>query len=68
MSHPVAKERRCQPSSDTANQIEWLSANEEEEARIAQANAPLDDKGNFKNEYVLCRERGDFPLLRPEAE
>jgi DNA-directed RNA polymerase subunit beta len=48
------------------NQIEWLSANEEEEARIAQANAPLDDKANFVNEFVLCREKGDFPLLRPE--
>jgi DNA-directed RNA polymerase subunit beta len=47
------------------NEIEWLSANEEEESRIAQANAPLDEKGNFQNEYVLCRERGDFPLLRP---
>jgi len=47
------------------NDIEWLSANEEEEARIAQANAPLDDKGNFQNEYVLCRARGDFPLLVP---
>ena len=46
-------------------QIEWLSANEEEEARIAQANAPLDEKGDFVNEFVLCRERGDFPLLRP---
>jgi DNA-directed RNA polymerase subunit beta len=45
--------------------IEWLSANEEEEARIAQANAPLDNKGNFQNEFVLCRARGDFPLLRP---
>jgi len=48
------------------NEIEWLSANEEEEARIAQANAPLDEKGNFRNELVLCRERGDFPLLRPD--
>ena len=48
------------------NEIEWLSANEEEEARIAQANAPLDDKGAFQNEFVLCRERGDFPLLRPD--
>ncbi len=47
-------------------QIEWLSANEEEESRIAQANAPLDAKGGFKNEFVLCRERGDFPLLTPE--
>ena len=47
------------------DQIEWLSANEEEESRIAQANAPLDENGNFVREFVLCRERGDFPLLRP---
>jgi len=43
----------------------WLSANEEEIARIAQANAPLGDDGSFINEFVLCRERGDFPLLSP---
>jgi DNA-directed RNA polymerase subunit beta len=48
------------------NNLEWLSANEEEEARIAQANAPLNEDGTFRNEFVLCRERGDFPLLRPE--
>jgi len=48
------------------DEIEWLSANEEEEARIAQANAPLGEDGTFQNEFVLCRERGDFPLLRPE--
>ncbi|MCJ7628133.1 MAG: hypothetical protein MUO50_07065, partial [Longimicrobiales bacterium] len=48
------------------NELEWLSANEEEEVRIAQANAPLTDEGTFRNEFVLCRERGDFPLLRPE--
>ncbi len=48
------------------NRMEWLSANEEEEARIAQANAPLEADGTFKNEFVLCRERGDFPLLRGE--
>ncbi len=48
------------------DQIEWLSANEEEEVRIAQANAPLDDKDSFVNEFVLCRERGDFPLLQPK--
>ena len=47
--------------------LEWLSANEEEELRIAQANAPLNDNGTFKNEFVLCRERGDFPLLKPDV-
>ena len=46
-------------------EIEWLSANEEEEVRIAQANAPLDPDGTFHNEFVLCREKGDFPLLGP---
>ncbi len=45
--------------------IEWLSANEEQEATIAQANAPLMPDGRFRNEYVLCRRQGDFPLLRP---
>jgi DNA-directed RNA polymerase beta subunit len=44
----------------------WLSANEEEITRIAQANAPLTPEGNFENEFVLCRERGDFPLLRAD--
>jgi len=46
--------------------IAWLSANEEQEASIAQANAPLFADGRFRNEYVLCRRRGDFPLLRPD--
>ncbi|HSU14006.1 MAG TPA: DNA-directed RNA polymerase subunit beta [Longimicrobium sp.] len=44
----------------------WLSANEEENARIAQANAPLGPDFTFTNEFILCRERGDFPLLRPD--
>ncbi|HXU84073.1 MAG TPA: DNA-directed RNA polymerase subunit beta, partial [Polyangia bacterium] len=44
----------------------WLSANEEENARIAQANAPLTGEYTFVNEFILCRERGDFPLLRPD--
>ena len=48
------------------NKIEWLSANEEEEARIAQANAPVGNKGEFLKEFILCRAKGDFPLLRPE--
>jgi DNA-directed RNA polymerase subunit beta len=57
---------RVVKNGKVTSKIEWLSANEEEEARIAQANAPLNDDGSFRNEFVLCRERGDFPLLRPE--
>ena len=47
-------------------EIAWLSANEEQEATIAQANAPLTPDGHFENEYALCRRRGDFPLETPE--
>jgi DNA-directed RNA polymerase subunit beta len=57
---------RVVKNGKVTTKLEWLSANEEEEARIAQANAPLNDDGSFRNEFVLCRERGDFPLLRPE--
>jgi DNA-directed RNA polymerase subunit beta len=48
------------------DEIVWLDANAEENATIAQANAPLNDDGTFANEFVLCRERGDFPLTPPE--
>ncbi|MGH7553081.1 MAG: DNA-directed RNA polymerase subunit beta, partial [Longimicrobiales bacterium] len=48
------------------DEIVWLDANAEETATIAQANAPLNDDGTFKNEFVLCRERGDFPLTPPD--
>ena len=47
-------------------EIAWLSASEEQEATIAQANAPLSSDGHFRNEYVLSRFRGDFPLETPE--
>jgi DNA-directed RNA polymerase subunit beta len=35
--------------------IVYLAADEEEEYVVAQANTPLDDKGNFKEERVLVR-------------
>jgi DNA-directed RNA polymerase subunit beta len=57
---------RVVKNGKVSDQIEWLSANEEEESRIAQANAPLSANGSFVNEFVLCRERGDFPLLQPK--
>ncbi len=45
----------------------YLSAEEEEEKVIAQANAALDDKGNFINPTVKARQQGDFPVLAPEG-
>jgi DNA-directed RNA polymerase subunit beta len=48
------------------DEIVWLDALEEEESKIAQANAPLNDDGSFANEFVLSRWRDDYPLLRAE--
>lgn len=44
----------------------YLSAEEEDEARIAQANVPLDAKGNFIEEKIKSRQTGDFPILERE--
>jgi len=46
-------------------EVRWLSASEEEEYAVAQANAPLDAEGRFVNELALCRKRDDYPLLAP---
>jgi DNA-directed RNA polymerase subunit beta len=40
-----------------STKIDYLSADEEARAIIAQANAELDDKGNFKEDKVLVRGR-----------
>ena len=47
-------------------EIVYLSASEEDPFVIAQASAPLDEKGRFLNEYVLSRLHDNFPLARPE--
>ena len=47
----------------------FLSAEEEDLAKIAQANVPLDEKGNFIEEKIKSRQTGDFPILdREEVE
>jgi DNA-directed RNA polymerase subunit beta len=46
--------------------IEWLSASEEEDFAVAQANAILNPDGSFFKDLVLCRRRDDYPLLPPE--
>ena len=47
-------------------QLTFLSAEEEDSAKIAQANTPLDDKGNFAEDKIVSRETGDFPILNKE--
>ncbi len=47
-------------------EIIWLTASEEEEFAVAQANAELNPDGTFVNPLVLCRQADDYPLLPPE--
>jgi len=46
-------------------EVRWLSASEEEDFAVAQANARLTEDGHFSDELVLCRKRDDYPLLTP---
>src|SRR5215210_6579217 len=48
------------------DEIAWLDANREEDAIIAQANAPLNDDGTFAEDLVLARAQGDVPLTTPD--
>jgi len=46
--------------------IRYLSALEEEDHVIAQANAPIDARGNFTADLVSARVGGEFTMVRPD--
>ncbi|WP_347157146.1 DNA-directed RNA polymerase subunit beta [Pontibacter chitinilyticus] len=47
--------------------VEYLTAEEEDTHHIAQANAVIDEGGNFVNPTVKGRFEGDFPVEAPET-
>jgi DNA-directed RNA polymerase subunit beta len=47
--------------------VEYLTAEEEDTHHIAQANAIIDEKGNFINDRVKGRFEGDFPVEEPST-
>ncbi|MGM0420165.1 MAG: DNA-directed RNA polymerase subunit beta [Bacillota bacterium] len=47
-------------------EINYLTADEEDRMTIAQANAPLTDNGEFKNDLVVSRQRGDIIEISPD--
>jgi DNA-directed RNA polymerase subunit beta len=47
--------------------VQYLTAEEEDTHHIAQANARIDEKGNFLNDKVKGRFEGDFPVTDPET-
>ena len=46
--------------------VTFLTAEEEDGLNIAQANAPIDEKGKFHNTKVKARLEGDFPVVEPK--
>ena len=53
--------------SKVGSEVLYMSAMDEGRYTIAQANAEVDDKGNFVQELVSSRKNGDFVMVRPEA-
>ena len=53
-------------SGRVTGDIEMLSAYDEDNYIVAQANAPLDKHGRFVRRSVMCRHRGDYPQSPPE--
>jgi DNA-directed RNA polymerase subunit beta len=48
-----------------SSHIEYLTADREEAYIVAQANAPIDDRGHFQSDKVMCRCKGDFIDVEP---
>ncbi len=57
--------RKVENGKVDINNTIYLSAEEEEGMKIAQANIPLDDKGTITADKVIAREEGDFPVVDP---
>tara|TARA_B100000575_G_scaffold7449_1_gene5544 strand:+ start:409 stop:4614 length:4206 start_codon:yes stop_codon:yes gene_type:complete len=54
-------------SGKVSDKVVYLSAIDEEDFVIAQANAEIDTKGKFSNNIVSCRKNGEFINVDVEA-
>jgi len=52
-------------NSRVTNEVNYLTAEQEDSYTIAQANAPLDKNSRFVNERVKARLKGEFPIVPP---
>jgi DNA-directed RNA polymerase subunit beta len=53
-------------AATTSKDVIYLSAEDEAQSMIAQANATIDKDGNFTENLVKARLQGDFPLANPQ--
>jgi DNA-directed RNA polymerase subunit beta len=51
---------------DVKKKPTYLTADEEDNSIIAQANVPVNDKGEFTIDRIKSRWHGDFPIVEPE--
>ena len=49
-----------------SGELDYLSAEDEEGKTIAQSNAVVTEKGEFKDGLVKARKEGDFPMVNPD--
>jgi DNA-directed RNA polymerase subunit beta len=57
--------RKVENGKVNTKEFGYLSAEEEEGMKIAQANIPLKDDGTIDIDKVIVREEGDFPVVDP---
>ncbi|WP_276165808.1 DNA-directed RNA polymerase subunit beta [Zobellia alginiliquefaciens] len=57
--------RKVDDAKVNTEEFVYLSAEEEEGMKIAQANIPLKEDGQIDTEKVIAREEGDFPVVDP---
>ena len=50
---------------DLKSEVTYMSAEEENGKMIAQANAPITEKGKFENDTVKARLEADYPVVSP---
>ncbi|HEY8388288.1 MAG TPA: DNA-directed RNA polymerase subunit beta, partial [Parasegetibacter sp.] len=55
--------RKVENGKVNMKSLTYLSAEEEDVAKIAQANTPLSSNGEIIDDKVVSRETGDFPVL-----
>jgi DNA-directed RNA polymerase subunit beta len=58
--------RKVQSGKVDMKKLTFLSAEEEDQAKIAQASAPLSETGEFTDDRIVSRQTGDFPILEKD--
>jgi len=59
--------RKVENGKISLDETIYLSAEEEEEKLIAQANIPFDENGKITVNKIIARQEGDFPVVNPKS-